>query len=62
MQRPAVKQNRGSCPAEAEGRRVNVVLRNGERSNGSWPADGRVGCRWTLTGHPFDIDRYEVVR
>ena len=62
--------NPGHLPPEAEGKRVRVHLRNGElgRTDNSpmsppgWAADGRNGCRWSLTGHPFDIVEYEVVR
>ena len=57
-----MKPNRGHCPPEAQGKRVNVILRNGERGKSSWAADGRSGCRWTLGGDPFDIIQYEVVR
>jgi len=56
-----MKPNPGHLPRDAENKRVNVILRNGERAESSWPADGRGGCRWTLTGHPFDIAQYEVV-
>lgn len=53
-------RNPGHLPPEAAGRRVRVTLRNGQRPADPWPADGRLGCRWTLTGHPFDIAAYEV--
>jgi hypothetical protein len=26
-----------------------------------WAADGKGGCRWSLTGSPFDIAEYEVI-
>ena len=55
-----MKPNLGYCPAEAAGKRVRVVLANGQTPKESWPADGKSGCRWTLTGHPFDIAEYEV--
>ena len=57
--------NRGSCPPEAEGKRVRVRLRHavdaGLPDTRDWPADGRGGCRWSLTGDPFDIAEYEVI-
>jgi hypothetical protein len=43
------------------GRDVMVRLANGQSSNSPWAADGRWGCRWTLTGHPYDIAAYRVV-
>lgn len=62
--------NPGYCPADAEGRRVRVLLANGAigacddgpTSAPGWAADGRNGCRWSITGHPFDIAEYQVVR
>ena len=36
-------------------------LANGTLSEQAWPADGKGGCRWTLTGHPYDIAEYQVV-
>ncbi len=51
--------NPGHLPPEAAGKRVRVVLRYGGVRQ--WPADGRGGCRWTLTGSPFDILHYEVI-
>lgn len=61
--------NPGFCPAEAEGKRVRVVLASGEAgrtddnpmSPPGWAADGRAGCRWSITGSAFDIARYEVI-
>ena len=61
--------NPGYCPDEARGKRVQVTLANGmagttdgnPMSPLGWPADGRNGCRWTLTGFPFDIKDYEVI-
>jgi hypothetical protein len=53
--------NLGECPPHAKGKRVRVVLRNGMRPAGSWPADGRDGCNWRLTGSGFDIKEWEIV-
>ena len=61
--------NPGHLPQEAIGKRVRVLLRCGRpgaedinpMSPPGWAADGRGGCRWTLTGHPFDIAEFEVV-
>lgn len=63
--------NPGRCPPEADGidegkdYRVHVVLRCGydtrRKEPQGWPATGRGACRWTLTGHPFDIEFYEVI-
>ncbi len=61
--------NPGHCPAEAEGKRVRVRLAHGgightdpnPMSPPGWPADGRFGCRWTITGSRFDIAEYEVI-
>ncbi len=55
-----MRRNPGRLPADAIGTRVRVTLRN-DRPAGPWPADGAQGCRWARTGHPFDIDFYEVV-
>lgn len=64
------KENAGTCPASAKGKRVEVELRNGTKHGlkpvsasapRGWLADGRGGCRWTLTGHPFDIVRYRII-
>nr|WP_165388340.1 hypothetical protein [Sphingomonas populi] len=52
--------NPGYCPAEAAGKRVDVLLANGSRRQ--WPADGKQGCCWTIRGIPADIREYEVVR
>ena len=54
-----MKPNPGQCPPDAEGRRVNVLLRNGSRGEG-WAADGRSGCRWSTENSPHDIVEYEV--
>lgn len=56
-----MKPNPGHCPAEAAGKRVRVIMRDGSTSKGDWAADGRSGCRWSLTGCRFDIKEYEVV-
>lgn len=61
--------NPGHLPIEAIGKRVNVLLANGRpgstddnpMSPPGWAADGRGGCRWSRTGHPFDIAEYEVI-
>ena len=55
-----MRTNYGICPGEAAGKRVKVRLRNGMKPSESWPADGRYGCRWTLTDHPFDITHWEL--
>ena len=52
-------RNPGHLPAAAIGRRVNVRLRNGHVHQG-WAADGRLGCRWSLTGSEFDILEWEL--
>jgi hypothetical protein len=61
--------NKGHLPPIAAGKRVIVRLRNGSvcgrepvgnaLPNG-WAADGRFGCRWELTGSPFDIVGWEI--
>lgn len=56
-----MRPNPGHLPRAAEGRRVRVRLANGVRPASPWAADGRGGCRWSLTGHPFDIAEYEVI-
>ncbi|HEX8402274.1 MAG TPA: hypothetical protein VF628_11285 [Allosphingosinicella sp.] len=61
--------NPGHLPTDAIGKRVAVQLAGGAESkidNGpmvppGWAADGKGGCRWTLTGCPFDIARYRVL-
>ena len=61
--------NPGFCPPEAEGKRVVVRLAHGgigkaddnPMSPPGWAADGKGGCRWSLTGHPFDIAEFEVL-
>lgn len=62
-------RNPGRLPPEAEGKRVRVVLAHGApgrcddnpMSPPGWAADGRNGCRWSLTGRPHDIAFYEVI-
>jgi hypothetical protein len=64
-----VKPNPGHLPQEAIGKRVRVLLANGElgrnddnpMSPAGWPADGKNGCRWEIAGLPFDIAEYEVL-
>lgn len=65
-----MKPNPGHCPDEAIGKRVIVRLVEGSVCGRDpvspitpkgWAADGRHGCRWTITGHPFDIAEYEVI-
>lgn len=59
--------NPGYQPAESAGKRVRVKLANGEMgtvdpnpmSPPGWAADT---TRWTLTGSPFDVADYEVIR
>lgn len=55
-----MKRNPGHLPPEAVGKRVNVRLANGAVGR-DWPADGKGGCRWSITGHPFDIAEFEVL-
>lgn len=59
-----MQRNPGYCPSAAIGKRVCGTLANGGSfgAPGGWPADGKAGCRWTRTGHPFDIEKYEVVQ
>lgn len=64
-----MRPNPGHPPREATGKRVCVMLANGRAgacdpnpmSPPGWAADGQGGCRWSLTGHPFDIAEYEVI-
>jgi hypothetical protein len=55
-----VIENTGFLPNEARGKRVRVVLRNGRRPAEPWPADGKFGCNWSLSGHAFDIVQWEI--
>ena len=65
----AFHRNHGFCPDQAAGKRVRVILADGRTgkcddnpmSPPGWPADGRDGCRWSITGSPFDIAEYEVI-
>ncbi len=63
-------RNPGRCPLAAQGKRVRGTLANGRRFGDvqvtpvaplGWASDGRQGCRWTLTGSPFDLAEYEVI-
>lgn len=62
--------NPGHCPDDAIGKRVRVRLAHGgigavdnsPITAPGWAAEGRGGCRWSLTGDRFDIAEYEVVR
>lgn len=65
-----MRENKGFCPAEAKGKRIRGVLRNGmpfgfepvaNAVPDGWAADGKLGCDWRLTGHAFDIVQFEVV-
>lgn len=64
-----MKPNPGHLPEEAIGKRVRVLLANGEpgrtdnnpMSPPDWAADGRGGCRWSIEGHPHDIAEFEVL-
>lgn len=66
---PGLLPNPGHCPVAAMGKRVRVQLANGAlgktddnpMSPPGWKADGQGGCRWTITGSPFDIAYYEVI-
>jgi hypothetical protein len=61
--------NPGYCPHEATGKRIRARLANGQigksddnvMSPPGWAADGKHGCRWSLSDHPFDIAEYEVL-
>jgi hypothetical protein len=65
----AWRRNPGWLPEDAMGKRVRVRLADGRlgacddnpMSPPGWPADGKLGCRWSLTGRPFDIAEYEVI-
>lgn len=62
MATPGFKPNRGYCPEEAKGKRVGLILANGQEVTApGWPADGKFGCRWTLTGDAHDIREYRVL-
>lgn len=58
--------NPGRCPAEATGKRVRVILRNGTR-HGDFPVntDSKLGwaaetTNWRLTGSAFDVLEWEL--
>lgn len=67
--------NPGYQPKEARGKRVRVVLAKdleemrepiyddhfNPMSPPGWAADGKGGCRWTFTDHPFDIAKYLIL-
>jgi hypothetical protein len=64
-----VRQNTGHMPADAKGKRIRGVLRNGMRfgfgslaeegSPPGWPADS---TRWSIEpAHPFDIVEWELI-
>lgn len=68
---PGFTRNPGYCPVDAEGKRVEVILRNGSHPSpdpiaqavpGGWAASGKGRCRWTLIGSPFDILQYRVIK
>ncbi|MEP9402063.1 hypothetical protein [Sphingomonas sp. VNH70] len=64
-----MRPNPGHLPQDAIGKRVRVLLANGREGStdpnpmtpSGWAADGKNGCRWSLTGSPFDIAEYEVI-
>jgi len=63
-----MQPNRGYLPSEAIGKRVRVLLADGAINRDvdpsappGWAADGKGGCRWSLTGRPHDIAQYEVI-
>lgn len=66
---PGFRLNTGVCPEEAKGKRVRVILANGNEphyddsptSSPGWAADGKGGCRWTKRGLPFDIAFYLIL-
>jgi hypothetical protein len=70
---PKWRQNEGypsgKIPKGTRGKRVQVVMANGQMGKESgvstappgWAADGKGGCRWTLAGSPFDIAWFLVL-
>jgi hypothetical protein len=66
---------RGTCPLDAQGKRVKVRLRNGVVTGESpvvtggkagWPADRAAAgsgqpMNWELTGSPFDVLEWDFV-
>lgn len=72
MAAPRWRENKGRCPRDLVGtsKRVVVELANGTvcgkdavstATPPGWPADGKGACRWSLTGHDFDIARFYVI-
>lgn len=68
---PGMLPNPGFCPQSMRDKRVVVQLANGRicgreqvtsTTPTGWAADGRQGCRWTLTGDPFDIVGWQVAK
>lgn len=62
--------NPGKLPKAAAGKRVRVILERGKATMTEaesddnptgWAADGKGACRWSITGHPFDIAFYKVI-
>lgn len=66
---PSWLPNKGEVPKKARGKRVRVILAHGREGSYSvgagipsgWAADGKGGCRWSLTGSPYDIAFYKVL-
>jgi hypothetical protein len=59
-----MKPNPGYLPAEAQGKRVRVLLRRDVETKPfsfEAPADGRGACSWAIKRTDFDIARYEVL-
>lgn len=52
--------NPGFVPEIAKGKRVLVVLANGQRPAQDWPADGNGGCNWKKRDFDFDIEWFKV--
>ena len=63
------ENNTGKVPRGARGKRVRVVLVGGGEGRydenpmtpPGWAADGKGGCRWTLTESEFDIAWYLIL-
>lgn len=62
-----VRENRGTCPADAKGKRIRGVLRNGIRF-GFEPVANAVPLgwasettNWRLADSPFDVVEFEVI-
>jgi hypothetical protein len=64
---PGFKHNPGSQPEETKGKRVAVVLANGNMSGHvSVNSDSKVGwtandANWTRRNFPFDIEEYKIL-